>query len=587
MSISKTKDLLGQLSKLERSVKEFSFNELSADEAKGLQNSFTIFRSSLENHIYTPYQTPKLDPKDQEQETVEKKLDGQNQFIAHVSQEIQTSVNRIIGFANLFKEEKLNTVQQKKVQAIKFASDALLKTINDLLQYSKISSESDHFETVDFKIRGLVNDIMYLSDTLLIDRSIQLSLEIDQQVPEIIKGDPSKLSQVLLNLFGNAIKFTDKGHIKLRVSVAECGLNDCVLTISVSDTGIGIPKKKLKTIFESCTPAENDTFGKNASTGLGLSITKEIIKKQNGEIEIFSEVGIGTTITLRIPYNIGGSINTLENRIKGVNVNRSKNYLAGTEILVFDDNLKDTHLIREQLTKWGCKVYTHVNLERGLGLLATRKIDVILMDFKMSSLNGFEISKAIRAHNNSRINSVPIIAFSADFTEQESEDCKSIGVHDFILKPHALDELLYIIMKHKRKESSPKAYNELLQKKMIQSKETTIIDLTPVLKDCFGELDMLKELIRLFKGNVLEFIGNVKIHLESNDLSAIAFSAHKLKAGFAMLKATGMRELIVALEANSKANKLDEVKKLYHMFLEDYPLLEQNLDKQLALLNEN
>lgn len=121
---------------------------------------------------------------------------------------------------------------------------------------------------------------------------------------------------------------------------------------------------------------------------------------------------------------------------------------------------------------------------------------------------------------------------------------------------------------------------------MTHSKETTIIDLKPVLKDCFDELDMLKELIQLFKDNVIEFVGNVELHLESNDLSAVAFSAHKLKASFAMLKANGMRELIVELETMSKANNLLEVKRLYQIFLEDYPILEQNLDNQLVLLND-
>ncbi|WP_419211555.1 ATP-binding protein [Maribacter sp. X9] len=587
MSISKTKDLLGQLSKLERTVSEFSFEELSAADAKMLKKSFSTFKSSLENHIYSPNYNPQSNAQQQEKLEIEKKLACQNQFIAHVSHEIRTPLNSIIGFANLLTEEKLSQSQQKKVQAIQFASDSLLKIINEVLDYSKISSGSSYFETIDFKLQDLLNNIMFLGETLIINRNIQLIIEIDPHVPETIKGDPSKLSQVLLNLVGNSIKFVEQGHIKLAVKAKKCNKNRCILEFSVSDTGIGIPKEKLKTIFESYTQAEDNTFVKYGGTGLGLSITKEIIEKQNGEIEIVSELGIGTHITFRLPYDLGDPKNIPEKFSKDIDLIKGKEALAGTEILVFEDNLMNQHLIKEQLTKWGCKVYTPVDSKKGMALLTTKNIDLILMDLKMPNLNGFEISKEIRNHADSRIKTVPIVAFSADFTEQDGEDCKAIGINDFLLKPYTLHELMTIIRKNKRKEKAPIEYTQILQKKMIQSKETTQVELHNLLNDCFGEVDMLNELVRLFKSNVLEFIGNVKIHMNNNNLKQIAFAAHKLKASFAMLKANGMRELIVELEAKCKANKATEVQELYLAFLEDYPLLEQNMDRQLAELNKN
>lgn len=586
MSISKTKDLLGQLSKLEQSVNEYSFEELNTYEAKVLKKSFNDFRYSLENHIYSLDQVRQQDQQKPEQVQVDKKLDCQNQFIAHVSHEIRTPLNSIIGFANLLKEEKLNQSQRKKVQAIQFASNSLLKIINEVLEYSKISSGSKHFETIDFRLQALINDIMFLSETLILDRNIQLLTEIDNQVPKTIKGDPSKLSQVLLNLLGNAIKFVDKGHIKLAVRVIERDENNCILEFSVADTGIGISNEKLNSIFESYAQAEDDTFIKYGGTGLGLSITKEIIEKQNGGIEISSQLGFGTTVTFRIPYVIGDSKNIPVKPTESINVKKGKELLLGTEIMVFEDNLMNQHLIKEQLYQWGCKVYTHMDLKKGLAILATNKIDLVLMDLKMPNINGFEISKAIRTHKAIRINTVPIVAFSADFTEQDSKDCKALGIDDFLLKPYTLDDLMSIIMKNKRTERIPDEFGQLLQKKMIVPRETTNVELDHLLKDCFGELDMLSELIQLFKGNVLEFIGNVKLHLKTENLKEIAFSAHKLKAGFAMLKAQGMRELIVDLEANCKADRPLAVKELYHLFLEDYPLLEQNLDRQFELLNK-
>lgn len=585
MSISKTTDLLDQLSQLERSVSEFSFEELSVDEAKELKNSFNTFKSSLECQIFDPNQNSDSLKKEPLM-VLDKQEVSQKEFITHVSHEIRTPLNSIIGFANLLKEEKLTSSQQKKVEAIQFASNTLLKLINEVLDYSKISSGNTSFESIDFKLHGLLNDVMFLCETLLVDSQIELIIDIDKNVPKVIKGDPSKLSQVILNLVGNSIKFVNQGFIKLGVFVKEVNENDYVLEFSVTDTGIGISKEKINSIFERYSQADNDTYLKYGGTGLGLSITKEIIEKQNGEIVINSVVSKGTTVSFTLPFSKGDVNNISVEKTKNLDIKEAKKLLEGTEIMVFEDNLMNQHLILEQLTKWGCNVHTNVTLEKGLAILATKKVDLILMDLKMPNLNGFEVSKAIRLNENPLIRNIPIVAFSADFTEQDGKDCDSIGINDFLLKPYTLNDLMSIIVKNKRENNPNEEFGLILQKQMIEPKETTIVDLNSLLKDCFGELEMLNELIKLFKTNVLEFIGNVRIHLKTDNLVEIAFSAHKLKASFAMLKATGMHNLILELEANCKANKLDKVKELYELFLNDYPLLENNLNIDLEILNK-
>ncbi|MEP4881846.1 sensor histidine kinase, partial [Maribacter dokdonensis] len=194
MAISKTKDLLVQLAQLEKTVSEFSFEELNANEAKVLKNSFDTFRSSLENHIYSPNTTSSM-VEETKASDIREQESTQNQFIAHISHEIRTPLNSIIGFTNLLNEEKLTKSQHKKVDAIQFASNTLLKLINEVLDYSKISSGNTNFESVDFNLHSLLNDVMFLCETLIVDRDIELLVEIDENVPKIIKGDPSKLSQ--------------------------------------------------------------------------------------------------------------------------------------------------------------------------------------------------------------------------------------------------------------------------------------------------------------------------------------------------------------------------------------------------------
>ncbi|WP_300025520.1 sensor histidine kinase [uncultured Maribacter sp.] len=585
MAISKSKDLLGQLSQLERTVGEFSFEELNANEAKELKESFNSFRSSLEKHIYAP-KTQQIVPVKLKTDASNKNEVSEKQFIANVSHEIRTPLNSIIGFANLLKEEKLTKAQHKKVQAIQFASNTLLKLINEVLEYSKISSGNTNFESVDFNLHGLLKDVMFLCETLIVDRNVELLIDIDENVPKIVKGDPSKLSQVLLNLLGNAVKFVERGFIKLEVFTKQKNNNEFLIEFSVADTGIGIPPEKIETIFNGYTQAEDDTAKKYGGTGLGLTITKEIIEKLNGEIEIDSTVDKGTTVRFRLPYTMGKPTATPVRKIQKSTFKKDVKLLEGTEILVFEDNKMNQHLIVEQLTQWGCTVHADIDLDKGLYLLSSRKIDLILMDLKMPGQNGFEVSKAIRSHKNSRVSNVPIIAFSADFTEQDSRDCKEIGINDFLLKPYTLDDLLSTILKYKEHKVEQIDFSSILQKPMIEPKETTVVDLNHLMKDCFGEIDMLNELVKLFKLNAIEFIGNVKIHLKTQNLKEIALSAHKLKAGFAMIKANGMRNLIVELESSCKKDDFEKVKELYDVFLNDYPMLEDNLDKDLKLMNK-
>ena len=358
-------------------------------------------------------------------------------------------------------------------------------------------------------------------------------------------------------------------------------------SFKLQDNGIGIPKDKLSTIFESYNQGQAETFQNYGGTGLGLSITKEIIEKQKGEIKINSIEGQGTSVTFSIPFGIGSLKKNATIHTRTIDVQKGKELLNGANVLVFEDNLMNQHLVKEQLGKWGCKVYTQVGLNKGLSILASKNIDVVLMDLKMPILNGFEITKAIRSHQNKNISNIPIIAFSADFSESDKQKCAELGINDLLLKPYTNDELILKLVKNKKRFNMTPNQDDLLRKKMIEPKETTTLNLDTLLKDCFGEVEMLQELVHLLKNNVIEFLGNVKISLNVNDMKSVALSAHKLKAGLAMIKATGMRNLIVELEAQAKNDRPFEVKELYAEFLADYPLLESNIDKELERISKS
>ncbi len=582
MSILKTKDLLSQLAQLESSLNDFSFEELTTEEAALLKTSFNTFRNRLEKRILNPNEVVTSEKTKKNSEDVIKKDANDSKLIAHISHEIRTPLNGIIGFANLLRDEKLNPSQLKKVDAIQNASYNLRDIINEVLEYSKITSGVDGLDIIDFNFRGLVNDVIFLCQTLILDKRVDLRVSIDSKIPKTIIGDPSKLSQVLLNLLGNAIKFVDKGHIELAVGIQSKSQDDYVLEFKVTDTGIGIPQEKLKTIFESFKQAQKDTFNTYGGTGLGLSIVKELIEKQNGEISVVSVEGEGTTFTFTIPYKKGKAINIPAKKVNTINIEKGRALLRGAKILVFEDNLMNQHLITEQLHKWGCKVYITADAEKGLTILETDAIDLILMDLKMPNRDGFEISEEIRSKTH--LEHVPIIALSADFTVHDQERCVSAGINDFLLKPYTLDELLIKVLKNRKEKSLTPESKDLLKKETISKDTANSFDLQHILGECFGEIDMLRELVRLFKQNVYEFIGATKIGLGTSDFKEISLCAHKLKASLSMFKALQLRDIIVAMEKSSMAKNGEETSRLFQDFLNSYPSFENQIDTALNKL---
>ena len=588
MSKLKTKDLLGQLSDLETTLNGFSFEELSTDDAKALKHSFNRFKSQLNDQIFGADKSQE-DTYDSIRNDSPQISKQDNKLIAHVSHEIRTPLNGIIGFANLLKEESLTEGQLKKVDAIQSASYNLMEIINEVLEYSKLTEGIEDFDAVDFNVHALIKDVMFLCQTLIVEKSVTLKIDIAPTVPKILVGDPSKLSQILLNLIGNSIKFVENGHIILSVDLQQRKNETFMLHFSVQDTGIGIPNEQLGHIFESYKQAEKNTFKKYGGSGLGLSIVKEIVEKQGGTITVSSKLGEGTTFDFFIPFCKGNLRNIPKNNPKSISTLKGKQLLGGTKILIFEDNELNQHLISEQLNKWNCITYVTANQKEGLAILKTQEIDIVLMDLKMPEMSGFEISSSIRSLNDKKLSQIPIIAFSADFTAQDKERCYEAGINDFLLKPYTLNELMIKLLKRKKERNLTQASLRLLKQETITplNKKEETIDLTALLEECYGELDMLQELVRLFKQNIYEFIGAVKIAIRNNNFEEIHQAAHKIKAGLALMKTNELKQIVIAIEDNAKKSNITEIEQLFTQFLQEYPLKELFIDQELAKLKKS
>lgn len=581
----KSSKLESKLSGLEEVLNKFSFEEMQVKDAYKLKGIFESFKTKIEDKILGqgPVESIFETAEGTEQE-VQSKSQRAETLIAAVSQELKTPLNGIMGFADLLQESELTDKQQGHLSAIQTKARTLIDIINELLEYSKLTRALNSVESVDFNIRRIIKDVTYLCNTLIVDRNSRLEVHVDDKIPHVLIGDPSKLTQILLNLLGNAIKFVPKGSIDLKIELRTEEENRVILSFEVQDSGIGISKQDLKQIFDSITTIDEYTFSKYGGSGLGLSIVKQLVEKLNGSLEVESTVGVGTTFRFSLPYEKShkGTISTDQNTDLDAKI------IKGKRILVFEDDLFNQKLLDQRLKMWGCDCYITDNVLYGLYILKHNAIDLVIMDIGMPLLSGYEVARAIRKSQYIVINQVPIIAISSDRSLLNKQACEEHSIMDFIIKPFSPDELLAKIINNLL-EVSPQLKESSKLETQSNFTDTIIeIDLNPLLAQCMGKIDVLEKLVLLFKQNALEFMGKVKVHLTAMDFEGIAFAAHKIKCGLKMVGASALHNMAVEIHTTSRTSQdIKKINSLYRKFVTTYPKIESELDRQLNEFKSN
>lgn len=588
--------LLAQLSHIESLLHAFSFETLEASEAGQLKKTFDSFKGALEEKINAAVAVGRssdeqadlpIHPSPINRPTAAPQM-GEGLFIAQVSHEIRTPLNGIIGFTDLLKEDELSPLQRERVNAIETSSYSLMEIINELLEYSKLTSGLESFESVHFSFYALVRDIVYLCKTLIVRKKVHLEVDMDPAIPEVLMGDPTKLSQVLLNLLGNAVKFVEEGEISLKI-VLDKELDQKVrLQFIVADNGIGIAEEQLPFIFDAFRQANHINTDQYGGTGLGLSIVKQIIVRQGGDITVSSNLGQGTTFKFFLPFEVGDKAKLSRKPQDKNHLKEGAKLVKGMGILVFEDNLLNQRLIEQRLKIWGCKTFVTDNYNFGLNILHHHPIDLVLMDLRMPGMSGFEISDRIRHLQNEAIRNVPIIALTADFTIQDKERSEMNGINDFILKPYSPDELLLKLIKNRNRD------NEVQEEegfKLMAIEEMAVptmeFSLDTVLHECMGQVELLEELVVLYKQNAKEFMAVAGEHLQNGDFKSLEFALHKMKSGLAMMQTDGLHEIVVQMHHNSKEGQdLAYLNDLYQDFLAAYPKVEKMIDGALSKLKK-
>ena len=368
---------------------------------------------------------------------------AKSRFLAMMSHEIRTPMNAVIGITNLLLQENPRRDQEESLQTMKFSAESLLVLINDILDYNKIEAGKIEFEDIPFDFGNLIKSLHNTLVGKANEKGLQLVEDLDSQLPQYVLGDPTRLAQILTNLISNAIKFTETGYVKLNVELVGETDEKFHLAFTVSDTGIGISKEKLGTIFNSFTQATSDITRRYGGTGLGLSITKKLIELQGSRIRVESEPGRGTEFYFTLsfertairPAAADGGLRPLRD-------------LTGVRILLAEDNPVNELVARRFLNKWGIQVESVSDGQQAVSIVQEQPFDLILMDLQMPVLDGFKATRKIRSLANQSFQSLPIIALTASAMNEIRHKAFEAGVTDFIAKPFNPDELRSVVEKY-------------------------------------------------------------------------------------------------------------------------------------------
>lgn len=443
-------------------------------------------------------------------------------FMANMSHEIRTPMNAIIGFANLLGRSKLDDKQTRHVKAIQSSGENLMNIINDILDFSKIEAGMLKLETIPFSIPELLHSLMVMFLPKANDKNLQLDFFSADKLPESVLGDPTRLTQILVNLISNAIKFTKEGSVTIKTEIADENNSKITIRFMVKDTGIGIPKEKHHEIFERFTQADADTSRKFGGSGLGLSIARKLIEAQGGNIVVESAQGVGSSFIFTISYKKNTENKNLTT-VENVDFNLNSNNLSA-RILVAEDNELNRHLVKSLLVEWGFTFDVVENGKEVIEILKRNNYDLILMDIQMPLMNGYETSVYIRKEMNI---AAPIIAMTAHALPGEKEKCISFGMTDYIAKPireHSFYNLLVKYIAGSKANSKP--IKELLPTKQ----ETRITNLDYLYELSNGKPEFVHEMMNLFIREVPLELDNLQKAITQKDCKLIYAWSHKIKS---------------------------------------------------------
>ena len=435
----------------------------------------------------------------------------QEQFLANMSHEIRTPMNSILGFTNLLKRTDVNPLQREYIQNIHSSGENLLALVNDILDLSKLEAGMMHLEETRFSLRSMVSSVGAMFIEKIKEKALHFDVHIDKDVPDILSGDAVRLTQILVNLVSNAVKFTDKGSVDVRVQLLSQTENTVRLRLCVRDTGIGIAGEKQTTVFERFHQAEPETTRRFGGTGLGLSIVKQLVKMQGGTIYLKSELNKGSEFIVELTYKLP---DVEQMYFEALAEQEEQVPLQKIKILIAEDNLMNQHLVRHLMKSWSME-HTIVNTgQEAVEALKKNAYSIVLMDIQMPDMDGYTATSVIR--NELKLD-IPIIAMTAHAMVGEKEKCLQLGMHDYVSKPIKETVLYNIIAWHA--QHIPE--NNL---------RLNSIHLDYLHQLSGNDKNFEKEILTQFIVQVPEELAQLEANIAENNFDDVRRTAHSLKS---------------------------------------------------------
>ena len=480
---------------------------------------------------------------------------AKEQFLTNISHEIRTPINGIAGIAGLLSQNQNSEERETYLNAIRHSAENLKVIINDILDLASIESGKLKFEKIAFNLTDLLPSLISTFTFQAREKNISLQYTLEDSLNRFLVGDPVRLNQILINLIGNAVKFTHTGSIQVKCSVEKEQKNICWVKISVSDTGVGIPGEKLATIFESFSQADESVTRRYGGTGLGLTIARQLVELQKGKIDVKSKEHVGSTFTIVMPYVIGKATKLSKQNFKPKGA--STDVAPNLRVLLVEDNDINRLYAKSILETWKCKTDIAEN-----GLIAIEKLksnfyDVILMDVQMPIMDGYEATKVIRTMTHP-LNTIPVVALTANATTNDIEKCLEAGMNDFVAKPFTPDDLYQKLFKKLK----------ILPNQNIPKEERDkVFDLNYLRTISDNNQEFIREMVETFINSIPNLLRDMEESLANSEWSKVSRIAHQIKPSLTLMGIHQLKETAVQIEGATSSHTSDSAKRLVQRFI--------------------